>query len=221
MSQDSSEQHGRSGGEVTRLLADLYSRPQAERPPAGPRPADELLPLAYDELRGLAGAFLREEKTGHTLQATALVHEAYLKLVGQTRAKFADKAHFLRVAGQAMRRILVDHARIKNAAKRGSGAARLPLDAALDEACARAGGAAEVVALDGLLDRLAEFDPGKARVVELRFFAGLTSEEAAEALCCSARTVEREWTIARAWLRARLDEHAGPPQGAEPLGSVP
>ncbi len=170
---------------------------------------DELLPLVYGELRRLAARYLRTQRPGHTLQTTALVHEAYLRLVGPVGAgaDWQGRAHFFGVAARAMRSILVDHARARQAAKRGGGVRALTLGAA-DAAGARADRAAEsevdVVALDDALARLADMDARQARVVELRYFAGLSIEETALALGISHATVEREWRTARLWLRREL-----------------
>ncbi|MHC5114895.1 MAG: ECF-type sigma factor [Planctomycetota bacterium] len=175
--------------DITRIL---------ERASSGERGAvDELLPHVYDELRRLAESHLQRERPDHTLQATALVHEAYLKLVDQTRAEWRGRAHFFAVAAQAVRRILVDHARGKGRQKRGGGRRALTLDDALvfgeDDST-------DLLDLDDALGRLAGEHPDKVRVVELRFFGGLTSDEAAEVLGVTTRTVERQWQFARAWL---------------------
>jgi RNA polymerase sigma factor (TIGR02999 family) len=164
---------------------------------------DDLLPLVYAELRKLAQAYLQEEDAGHTLQATALVHEAYLKLIDQRTAGWHDRQQFLGVAAQAMRRILVDHARARGALKRGSPARRLPLDDMVDQL---EHSATDLVRLDAALQDLNEIAPQKARVVELRFFGGLSVDETAAVLGVSKRTVERDWTFAKAWLHANLSE---------------
>ena len=174
--------------EVTQLLVD-WSNGQREA-------LDRLLPLVYDELRKLADRYLRRERSDHTLQATALVHEAYLKLIDQRSVQWQNRAHFFGVAAQAMRRILVDHARVHNAAKRGSGQ-KISLDEALVVSDERA---AELIALDDAMKALEEFDPEKSRLVELRFFGGLSIEETAEVLGISTATVTREWRAAKAWL---------------------
>lgn len=158
---------------------------------------DRALPLVYDELRRLAHRQLRREAEGHTLSTTALVNEAYLRLVDQTRAGWRDRAHFLAVAATAMRRILVDHARRHSSGKRGGALRRVPLesaDIALEER------ADLVVALDDALTRLAGLDARLARVVECRFFGGLTEEETAHALGISVRTTKRDWAKAKSWL---------------------
>jgi RNA polymerase sigma factor (TIGR02999 family) len=169
----------------------------------------ELLPLVYDELRRLAAGYLRRERPGHTLQPTALVHEAYLRMVDQSQVHWQNRAHFLGVAAQMMRRILVDHARGQKAEKRGGDFQKLSLDENIDVLGERA---ADLVALDEALQRLAEFDPQKARVVELRFFGGLSVEETAEVLGVSAPTVKRQWRMAKAWLYgqvSRKEQEAG------------
>jgi RNA polymerase sigma factor (TIGR02999 family) len=181
---------------VTQLLADL----RAGRAGAG----DEVLPLVYDELRAIAARHMRRERPGHTLQATALVHDAFLKLVDQTRVEWRDRAHFFAIASQAMRRILVDHARARAAAKRGAGAARLSADETVLLGEQSALSPEELLSLDSALDELAALDPGHARIVELRYFGGMTIEETAEALGTSPATLKREWSLARAWLRRRL-----------------
>ena len=165
--------------------------------------AEELMPLVYDEFRQLADNYLRQETRAHTLQPTALVHEAYLKLIDQTRVNWQGRTHFFAVGGQAMRRVLVDHARARNRAKRGGGWQRITLDERLQLSPDRD---ADLLAVDEAIEKLAQLDPRQARIVELRFFAGLTVEEVAEALGLSKRTVENEWTIIRAWLRRELAE---------------
>lgn len=161
---------------------------------------DELSPLVYDELRRVARGYLRRERRGHTLQTSALVNEAFVRLIDQ-RVNWQNRAHFFGVAAQLMRRILVDYARNHQASKRGSGAARLALDEALDEAATQD---ADLLALDDALNSLAAFDPRQSRIVELRYFGGLTIAETAEVLGIGHTTVEREWNLARAWLRREL-----------------
>jgi RNA polymerase sigma factor (TIGR02999 family) len=163
---------------------------------------DELLPLIYNELRRLASSYLRRERDGHTLQPTALVHEAYLRLVDQTSVNWKDRAHFLGVAAQMMRRILVDHARAREAEKRGGEFQKLSLDENLDVPVGERD--INLVALDDALSRLAEIDPQKSKVVELRFFGGLSVEETAEVLGVSAPTVKRQWRMAKAWLYGQV-----------------
>lgn len=156
---------------------------------------DQLLPVVYDELRRLARYYLQRERLGHTLQSTALVHEAYLRLVDQN-VDWQSRAHFFGIAAQMMRRILVDHARARNAAKRGDG-----LRVTLDEKMALAEAQSlDVLALDSALVELSKLDEQQGKVVELRFFAGLSIEETAEALSISVATVKREWAMAKAWL---------------------
>ena len=157
---------------------------------------DKLLPLVYSELRRLADHYLRRERSDHTLQATALVHEAYLRLVDQN-VSWQNRAHFFGVAAEMMRRILVDHARSHQAAKRGSGGVKLSLDEAIDLSDERA---ADLIALDEALTALAAFDPQKSRIVELRFFGGLSIEETARVLGIGSATVIRQWRTAKAWL---------------------
>lgn len=172
---------------------------------------DHLLTLVYPQLNRLAHARLRAEPIGHTLNTTALVHEAYLKLVDQTRADWKNRSHFFAVASEAMRRILVDHAKHHRAKKRGGGAMPLDLSAA-DHATQTVftdDQADELVALDEALDRLAQFNPDGATVVEYRFFGGLANPEVAEVMGTSERTVRRIWTVARAWLRRELGDRAG------------
>ncbi|MFO0810784.1 MAG: ECF-type sigma factor [Gemmataceae bacterium] len=162
--------------------------------------ADRLLPLVYDELRRLAAAQMARETPGQTLDATALVHEAYLRLVGDHR--FADRGHFFRVAAEAMRRVLIDRARRKRRIKSGGGRERVPLSDAEPAADAPAD---DVLALDEALDRFAALDPVKAELVKLRYFAGLSEEDAAAALGVSRATASRYWTYARAWLINALE----------------
>ncbi len=162
---------------------------------------EELAPVVYHELRKIARAYLRREKAAHTLQPTALVHEAYLKLVNQQGVNWQSRAHFFGIAAQAMRRILVDNARGHLREKRGGGVQAISLDDAVD---VTGGRAAELVALDDALDALAQLDPQQSRIVELRFFAGLSIEETAAVLGVSRATVDRAWAVARAWLAREL-----------------
>jgi RNA polymerase sigma factor (TIGR02999 family) len=165
-----------------------------------PQAASQLLPLVYDELRRLAAQQLAREAPGQTLDATALVHEVYLRLVGPAdERRWNDRGHFFAAAAQAMRRILIDSARRKLAQKRGGGLTRQPLDAV-----AAPGPDEELVALDEALQKLAALDPLKARLVELRYFAGLTGEQAAAALNISPTTADRHWAYARAWLQTEV-----------------
>jgi len=166
-----------------------------------PGALDRLVPLVYGQLRRQARLQLRHERAGHTLQPTALVHEAFLRLVGQSRAQWQNREQFFAVAARAMRRVLVDHARARAAAKRGDGRTLIALDEAPDPA---APPAVDVLALDQTLDRLAAIDLRQARVVELRYFAGLSAPETAAALEVSLATVNRDWAMARAWLFREL-----------------
>jgi RNA polymerase sigma factor (TIGR02999 family) len=164
--------------------------------------ARELWPPVYAELRSIAARVLRNERPGHTLQPTALVNEAYLKLVGQ-QADWQNRAHFIAVAAQAMRRILVDHARARAASKRGGALFRITLDN-LDLASTGEPAFDDLLAVDSALAELEQLDSAVARVVELRYFGGLSIEETAEALGVSSATVKREWSVARAWLYRKL-----------------
>jgi RNA polymerase sigma factor (TIGR02999 family) len=182
---------------VTRLLHEWS---------AGRRDAfDELFPLVYDELRRLAAHHLGRERRPQSLQATALVHEAYLKLVRQDGVRCENRAHFFGIAARVMRCLLVDHARARVTAKRGSGIDAIVLDADLGVSLPPN---LDLIALDEALTQLAETDPRQSELVEMRFFGGLTIEEAATALGISPATVSREWMIARAWLYARLERDA-------------
>lgn len=166
----------------------------------------KLIPVVYDELRRLAGSYMRRERADHTLQATALVHEAYLKLVEQRSVNWQSRAHFFGVAAQLMRRILIDHARGHLRQKRGGEQKKVSLDEAFVFSEQQAD---ELLAVDDSLNRLAKIDPRQARVVELRFFGGLSVEEAAEVLGVSPKTVKRDWSVAKAWLYADLKERHG------------
>jgi len=175
-----------------------------------PEALDRLLPLVYDELRALARSQIRRERPSHTLDATGLVHEAFLRLNQREQLRPADRHHFFAIAAQAMRRVLIDHARARNRVKRGGGQQAVTLDENVflsDEA------ADELLALDQALERLAEANERAAKVVEQRFFAGLTLEETAEVLGVSLKTVQRDWIAARAWLRKEI---AGDPRLLEP-----
>lgn len=169
--------------------------------------ASRLMPLVYDELRRLAASYLRRERKGQTLQATALVHEAYVRLIGPGDRPWTSRTHFLAIAALSMRQVLVDRARRRAAAKRGGDAERLTLDDAM-LAAPEAGEAIDLVALDDALNRLAALDPLQARIVELRYFGGLTVEETAAAVKLSPATVKRHWTLARAFLKKALDAPA-------------
>ncbi len=163
----------------------------------------KLMPLVYRELRRLAGHYMRRERPGHTLQASALVNEAYLRLVDYRRMQWQNRAHFFAVAAQAMRRVLVEHARSRQYAKRGGTAQRISLD---DVAVLTDQQAAELVALDDALTSLEALDARKARIVELRYIGGLSIEEAAETLRVSTATVERDWRSAKAWLYRAISQ---------------
>ena len=163
---------------------------------------DQLVPLVNEELRRLARGYMRRERPGHTLQTTALVNEAYLRLVDQKHMHWQNRAHFLAIAAQLMRRILVDYARRRKYQKRGGGAIQVTLGHAAELANERT---PDLVALDEALGSLAEIDPRRSRVVELRFFGGLSIEETAEVLKVSPTTVERDWTIAKAWLHKTVN----------------
>jgi RNA polymerase sigma factor (TIGR02999 family) len=178
--------------EVTRILSQIES--------GDPHAAEELLPLVYDELRGLAAAQLAGERSGQTLNATALVHEAYLRLVGEHA--YADRRHFFRVAAEAMRRILIDRARQKRRTRHGGDFVRQALS---DVEGTTETSPEELLALDEALERFAAAEPVKAELIKLRYFAGLSEEEAAAALDISRATASRYWTFARAWLINALD----------------
>jgi RNA polymerase sigma factor (TIGR02999 family) len=180
-------------GEVTQLLFEFRT--------GNPDARDRLVPLVYRELRRIANARLRRESPTHSLQPTALVHEAYLRLIDITQVQWKDRAHFFSVASTIMRRILVDHARAKQARKRGGTEDTLWLDEASMPSPRRA---PELVALNDALDKLSEIDERQAKIVEMRFFAGMTEEETGEVLGISARTVKRDWRMAKAWLFQEL-----------------
>ena len=179
--------------EVTQLLANLRSGENQAH--------DQLFPIVYNELRKIAANYMRRERSDHTLQATALVHEAYMQLVDQTRVTWQSRAHFFGVAAQLMRRILVDHARTQNALKRGGDAQKLSLDDSLGLA---SGPPVAFDELDEALTRLQQLDANQAKIVELRFFGGLTVEEVSEVIGSSTATIEREWRMAKAWLHSQL-----------------
>ncbi|MHC4652165.1 MAG: sigma-70 family RNA polymerase sigma factor [Planctomycetota bacterium] len=192
--------------EITRLL-DAVGSGSSEA-------LNELFPLIYEELRNLAAAQMGRERPDHTLQATALVHEVYVRLVGQRSGGWKSRAQFFGVASKAMRRILVDHARQRQAAKRGGARSRLPLDEIVLDFQERG---ADLQVLDDALTELAKVDSRKAQVVELRFFAGLTAEQVAQVLDISLRTVNRDWELAKAWLYGRVLDGL-PPQDRTPSG---
>ncbi len=164
--------------------------------------AEQLLPQVYDELHALAERYLFRERPDHTLQPTALINEAFLRLSEQERAAWKDRSHFVLIAARAMRQILVNHALHRGALKRGGHWREVALDDAIAVFRERS---IDLIALDEILARLADVDPDQAKIVELRFFGGLDVKEAAEALGMSVRTVEREWSMARAWLRRELE----------------
>lgn len=168
--------------------------------------AAELFPLIYEELRRLAAHFMAGERRGHTLQTTALVHEAYLRMVDQRQSDWKSRTHFYGAAARIMRRILVDHARARHAEKRGGDARPMPLDESLAH---RSEPPQELIQLDEALTRLGELNQRQSRIVELRFFAGLTVDETAEVLGISAKTVKRDWGVARAWLHRELRRTIG------------
>ncbi len=181
-----------SSQQVTRLLAAWSNGDKAA--------LEALTPLVYDELRRLARIYMRRERVGHTLQSTAVVHEAYIRLVDQD-VKWSGKSHFLAIAAQMMRRILVDHARARSAGKRGSGIAPIPLE---DDMVASEKQADELLALDEALQQLAKVDALRAQIVELRFFGGLSKEETASILGIPSATVQRQWAGAKAWLYSAM-----------------
>jgi RNA polymerase sigma factor (TIGR02999 family) len=182
--------------EVTAILRD-WSGGDTQAP-------ERLMPFVYDELRRLARTFLSRERAGHTLQPTALVHEAYVRLVDQTRVDWQNRAHFYGIAASMMRRVLIDHARAHATEKRGGGAVRLSLD---DVQLPLAQRAHSLVALDEALATLMQMDERKCRVVEMRFFAGMSDEEIAEVLGVTTRTVLRDWKTARLWLYRELSQN--------------
>lgn len=190
---------GRAPGDVTNLLLRWQN---------GDRESlDQLMPLVYDELRLIAGRFLRRERSEHTLQSTALVHEAFLRLVDQTRTDWQSRAHFFGVAATIIRNILVDHARARQASKRGGPMPALSLDEAVAIPQNRD---VELIAVDDALLNLSRFDPQQSRIVELRFFAGLSIEETAEVLRISASTVKRDWILAKTWIFQTLSNTGSP-----------
>jgi len=184
-----------SSNGVTQLLA-RWSRGDAVA-------RDALIPLVYDELHRLARHFLARQRPGHTLQSTALVHEAYLRLVGPSPVRFEDRAHFFAVAARVMRHILVDHARSRSAARRGGNNFTMVLDETIAVPAERE---VNVVALDDALNRLAALDARQATIVEMRFFGGLSIEETATALELSPSTVKRDWIVAKTWIRQCLED---------------
>ncbi len=180
--------------EITRLLIDWSNGDKAA--------LDQLIPLVHHELHRLARHYMNRENSGHTLQTSALLNEAYVRLIDQQSVPWQNRDHFYAVAAQVMRHILIDHARRRLYAKRGGGAIKVPLDEAATLSDQRA---TELVALDDALKTLAAFDPRKSRIIELRFFAGLSIEETAETMRISPITVTREWRVAKAWLRREMN----------------
>jgi RNA polymerase sigma factor (TIGR02999 family) len=180
--------------EITRMLIELTD--------GNREVVDQILPHIYDELKRLASGYLRRERPDHTLQPTALVHEAYMKLIDQNRVQWQNRAHFFGIAAQVMRRILLDHARKHQANKRGGEAEKLPIDEEI--LVVSHDRSAELIALDEALQELARLDEQKAKIVELRYFGGLSIEETAEVLGVSVPTVNRHWRTAKAWLYSQL-----------------
>lgn len=184
--------------DVTVLLLELARGDQGA--------ADKLMPLVYNELKRLARSYMRRERPDHTLQATALVHEAYLKLVRQQAVEWQNRSHFFGIAAQLMRRILIDHARGHLREKRGGAKVALPLNEALAFSPEQS---EELLRLDAALERLTKIDPRQGKIVELRYFGGLSVEEAAEFLGISPKTVKRDWAVAKAWLHGELRANHG------------
>jgi RNA polymerase sigma factor (TIGR02999 family) len=184
-----------SSNEVTRLLLDWSEGDKSA--------LNRLMPLVYDELRKLAHHYMGRERQGHTLQTTALVNEAYLRLIDQRSVQWQNRAHFFGIASRMMRRILVDHARSRQYGKRGGGTHQVPLDEVMVVSPERA---ADVVALDDALTALAEIDERKTKIVEMRFFGGLSIDETAEVIGVSPGTVMRDWTLAKAWLHRQISK---------------
>ncbi len=184
---------------ITLLLQDLARGDK--------RALDRLIPLLYPELRNLARGYLRNERPGHTLQPTALVHEAYARLIKQEQPDYRSRAHFMGVAAQVMRQILIDHARTRNAEKRGAGASRVPFDQAAGVAVERP---SIMIAIDDALSELTRKQPIKARLIEMRFFGGMTAEDSAEVLEIPVAEVRRHLRVGQAWLQRELDRTAEP-----------
>lgn len=181
-------------GEITQMLLELTD--------GNKEVVNQILPHIYDELRRLAGSYLRRERSDHTLQPTALVHEAYMKLIDQNRVKWQNRAHFFGIAAQVMRRILMDHARKHTAEKRGGDAEVLPIEEEI--LIVSEDRSSNLIALNDALDELAKMDPDKAKIVELRYFGGLSIEETAEVMGVSVPTVNRHWKMAKTWLYSQL-----------------
>lgn len=183
--------------EITQMLIELTDGNQEV--------VNQILPHIYDELRRLAGSYLRRERSNHTLQPTALVHEAYMKLIDQKRVKWQNRAHFFGIAAQVMRRILLDHARKHQADKRGGEAEKLPIEEEI--LIVSHDKSSELIALDDALQSLASMDEQKARIVELRYFGGLSIEETAEVMGVSVPTINRQWRMAKAWLYSQVSNN--------------
>ena len=183
-----------SSHEITQMLIELTD--------GNTEVVDVILPHIYGELRRLASSYLRRERSDHTLQPTALVHEAYIKLIDQKRVKWQNRAHFFGIAAQVMRRILMDHARKHNAEKRGGEFEKLPLEEEI--LIVSHDKSAELIALDDALEALAQLDEQKAKIVELRYFGGLSIEETAEVMGVSVPTINRQWRMAKAWLYGQI-----------------
>ncbi len=184
----------RTPSEITQMLIELTG--------GNKDVVNQILPHIYDELRRLAGSYLRRERSDHTLQPTALVHEAYMKLIDQKKVRWQNRAHFFGIAAQVMRRILMDHARKHSAGKRGGEAEKLPLEEEI--LIVSTDRSADLIALDDALQGLAELDPQKAKLVELRYFGGLSIEETAEVMGVSVPTINRQWRLAKAWLHSQV-----------------
>lgn len=182
-----------SGGDVTRLLTQLREGDQDA--------VNQLFPLVYDELHRMAGAYMRRERPSHTLQATALINEAYVRLVGSDHPHWENRAHFYAIAAHTMRQVLVSYAVRRRAGKRGGGEQAVDMDAELLVAEDRLG---DVIVIDEVLERLERIDPRQTQLIELRFFAGMSVEETAEAMNVSPTTIKREWRLAKAWLHREL-----------------
>ena len=194
-------------GQVTRLLSEINHGNRAAM--------DELMPLVHRELHEIASRYFGRERRDHTLQATALVNEAWMRLAGQESSSWEGHLHFLGIAAILMRRILVDHARAHNAIRRGDGVQRVPLDDAMAVSEDRA---VEMIAIHDALTKLAAMDPKQAQIVELRFFGGLSIEETARLMCISEPTVKRYWNSAKAWLYSEITKEAMP-NGSGPMGA--
>jgi len=196
-------------GDESQRAGDAQPETLSEERAAPGSKADDLIESVYAELRRLAASYLQQERSGHTLQATALVHEAYARLVDQSRAEWKSRTHFFAVGAKMMRRILIDHARERRSQKRGGEQQRVTLSAAGEMPGGGDLDYEELLSIDEALHRLAELDERQAKVVELRFFAGMSVAEVAEFLDVSPRTVEGDWTHARTWLRRELSERNG------------